>query len=140
MKTIAALFGLLTTFSAIAQPAAAPLPPIEKADESTIGYQSVDEALAAVRADPRARARADRDWLVFEVSRLGQPDHALWYFSTPAQASHPSAIKRTIRVREGQAVIDMDVKCDAAEEACLNMIRDFQQINLQYQNMLNKPL
>ncbi len=81
------------------------------------------------------RAEADR-W-VFGLAGIGQPGHALWSFGTLSQTSHPFAVKRILNVREGQIVIDMDVKCGAPEEACLKMIREFQASNIQYQTMLN---
>ncbi len=140
MKKIAQLFFLLASFPGLAQSLAPKpeLPPIEESSTPTIGYDSVDEALAAVRANPRARVLADWDWLTIQVGKAGEPDYALWAFSKPSHPSHPSAVKRTISMREGRVVVDMDVKCDAESAACEDMIRVFQLGNLKLQNALNK--
>jgi len=136
---IALLAFLALAGAAFAQVEAPPPAPLGESDEPTIGYASVAEALAAVRAHPKARMLTDWDWTTYQVGRAGQPDYALWSFSSPSHPAHPSAVKRTVYVREGQAVVDMDVRCEAAKPACDQMVRDFQALNVKFQQALNAP-
>jgi hypothetical protein len=112
---------------------------LEESDSPTIGYNTVAEALAAVRANPNSRVVADWDWTTLEIGKIGQPEYALWSFSPPSHPAHPSAVKRTVYVREGQVVVDMDVACEAAGPVCDQMVRDFQTLNLKFQKALNAP-
>lgn len=138
LKKIAFAFLLFAPCAASAQERCVPqLEPLEEADGPTIGYDTVAEALAAVRSDPSSRVVMDFDWLVIEVGKIGQPDYALWNFSPPSHPAHPAAVKRTIHMREGQLVVDMDVACEAEKPDCDRMVREFQAITERFQHALN---
>jgi len=137
-KTLAILTLLYSLAgAALAQASAAASSPLGESSERTIGYNTMAEALAAVRAHPKARLVSDLDWTTYQISKLGQPDYELWTFSPASHAAHPSAVKRTVREQAGKIVVDMDVACDAPKPACDEMVRSFIEMNAKFQQSLN---
>ena len=98
-------------------------PPVESG-KSTIGYETVAEALAALEAKPGVTVRDEADgWTVVGDGR------ALWSFTPEGHPAHPSAAKREAVERDGQIVIEMAVLCQAGKEPCDQLVRDFATLN-----------
>lgn len=129
---------LIAPAVAFAQDAAAP-EPLQEADGPTIGYDTVAHALAAVKADPKARVVSDWAWTTYEIGTFGQPGYVLWSFSPADHPAHQSAVKRTVALRDGRVIIDMDVAWEAAKPACDQMVRDFEALTVALQNALDAP-
>ena len=126
-RTIVAAFALALsagTHAFAADPAAQPLP---ESPVATIEYASPEAALAALRAKPGVAIREEQGWIV--ISDNQGDSHAVWTFTTQAQAAHPAVVKRTILERDGAIYIEMDVMCGGSKEDCDALVRGFQDLN-----------
>ena len=101
--------------------------PLPEANQSTIGYASIEAALAALRADPAVVERDQQGWLIFD----DRPHYTLWSFSPQGHPAYPSVVKREIVRKDGSLYVAMNVKCEASKSACDQLVRDFQQLNEQ---------
>lgn len=129
LKKIILLSLLLVTLPVMAEKKAPKPKPIPEADGPTIGYNTVAEAMAALRKDPTVHLVSDMDWTIFRIGGPGQPTYVLWNFTPAGHPAHPTAVKRTLYERDGQLVIDMDIACEARKSACEKVVRDFMAAN-----------
>jgi hypothetical protein len=106
-------------------PAAGPLP---EAGHRTIGYNSVQEALAALKAKPSAQIRQQQGWTIISDQETENVS-ALWSFSPEGYPAYPAAVKRITYEKDGGVYIEMKVLCQAAKESCDALVRDFQALN-----------
>ena len=63
-----------------------------KPSESSIGYESVEEALNAMKNSPGAAVRYENGWTVVNF----QNKRILWLFTPEDHPAHPSAVKREV--------------------------------------------
>ena len=75
-------------------------------EEDSIYFKSVDEALAALEANPKAILTEYEGWKIFNVKENGV--YNLWSFTPAVHPAHPSVVKRTIFKKNGELFIDMD--------------------------------
>jgi hypothetical protein len=101
--------------------------PLPEADRSTIGYGSVSEALAALRARRDVTFTVKDGWTV--VSDPSGP--TIWSFPPMGHAAYPSAVKRQIKNLPHGAYVDMTVQCEASKQACDDLVRSFEALNQQ---------
>jgi hypothetical protein len=102
------------------------MPPVPEVASSTIGYKSVAEALAALRAQPITESE-QQGWVIFN-----DPVHTtIWSFAPQDNAAYPSAVKRQMIQKDGAWLINMSVQCEASKKACDQLVRDFQRLNQQ---------
>ena len=121
MKRLLPIFFALSVGSAIAGDPT----PLPETDHSTIGYDSVEAALTALRADPAVVEHNQDGWLIF----ADRPHYTIWSFSPQGHPSYPSAVKRQI-VRKGDSLyVNMSIKCGASKAACDQLVEDFQHLN-----------
>jgi len=118
------LAALLVFVAGLAQAGETPLP---ESPASTIGYRSVSEALAALRANPNVSESEQGGWLIF----ADRTNHALWSFTPSTHPAHPAAVRREAVERDGSVYIQMNVLCQTAKEPCDQLVRDFKQLNEQ---------
>jgi hypothetical protein len=53
-----------------------------------------------------------------------------WTFTVPGNAAHPSVVcRRIVQDNAGNLNLEMQISCDAAEPACLQLKRDFEALN-----------
>lgn len=98
--------------------------PLPEAGHSTIGYETVAEALAALKAKPGAEVSETPDgWTVI------RDGSALWSFTPDGHAAHPSAVKREPVTSDGKTVLNMTVLCQAEKIPCDDLVREFTRMN-----------
>jgi hypothetical protein len=99
------------------------LEPLPESKESSIGYPTIADAIAALRAKPGVQIRVEQGWTIVEDGRT------LWTFTPDGHPAHPTVVKRTV-VEDTKGVwMDMDVLCQAAKKPCDALVREFQQLN-----------
>jgi hypothetical protein len=108
---------LLTASSALAEE-------IKESPNNEIGYPTVAEALEALRSRPDVRISQQGGWTI-----ISEPASTVWSFTPPEHPAHPSAVKRSIFLRDGSTYIDMKVRCEASKAACDKLVADFQLLN-----------
>lgn len=106
-------------------PATGPLP---EAGHRTIGYNSVQEALDALKAKPGVRIRQQQGWTIIS-DKESEKVSALWSFSPEGYPAYPAAVKRITYEKDGEVYIEMKVLCQAPKEPCDALVRDFQALN-----------
>ncbi len=100
--------------------------PLPETENSSIGYESVAEALAVLKAKPGTRVTEQPDgWTVIV------DDRAIWSFTPEGHPAYPSAVRREAVERDGRVMVQMSVLCQAAKAPCDQLVRDFQQLNEQ---------
>jgi hypothetical protein len=99
----------------------APLPE----QSGSIGYASVADALAALRAQPGVTFAAERGWTI-ATDRAAQ---AIWSFAPADHAAYPSAVKRQVVDNGGKVSVEMKVLCQASKAACDDLVREFDALN-----------
>lgn len=92
---------------------------------SSIGYSSVAEAMAALRARPDVEI-AERDGWTIVTERS---NHVIWSFTPAGHPAHPAAVKRTV-VQMGDGIgVQMNVLCQARKADCDTLVAEFQALN-----------
>ena len=113
MRTISLLATVAFATSAAAQPpASAPSQPGESS------YETIAEALAAIRARPGVEA-AD----LGQVTQLTDPnDFTLWSFTKPGHPAHPAMIRRQIGSSTAGGGLNLSaavgMRCETEQEKC----------------------
>ncbi len=102
-------------------------PPIPESQKSSIGYQTVSEALAALRADGSISESEQGGWLIFADTA----HNTLWSFTPSTHPAHPSAVRREAVEKNGSVYMEMSVLCQADKAPCDQLVRDYQQHNEQ---------
>jgi len=99
---------------------------VPEARRSTVGYNSVAAALAAVRANPKVRIEIVRGWII----ATNKSTMTIWSFAPKGDPSYPSVVKRVVKpALGGGSTIDMSVECEASKKACDNLVREFERMN-----------
>jgi hypothetical protein len=99
-----------------------------QSDRSSVGYASVQEALAALRAKPGAHVGEQDGWTVIEDPE-SEKSMALWSFAPASDPAYPSAVKRLVFEKDGTVQIDMRVLCESPKPACDQLVQDFEALN-----------
>jgi hypothetical protein len=107
---------------AFAGKAAEPLP---ETDKDTIGYPTVADALAAVRAKPGVEISTFNKWTVI----ADRPSYTVWSFAPPDYPAYPAVVKRSAVPNGAGSNIHMGVLCEASKEACDELVRTFVRMN-----------
>ena len=123
MKQFLAVFLAIVVGHAIA----GELPPLRETKSSNIGFGTVPEALASLRARPEVVEREQQGWLLFK----DEPHHTLWSFAPKDHPAFPSAVKRELIEKNGGLYVNMSVLCGASKKVCDQLVRDFQELNSQ---------
>lgn len=98
---------------------------LPEADQPTIGYKTVAEALAALRAKPGVDMRVQGGWTIATEREA----NVLWSFAPQGHPAYPAAVKRHTYEKDDTAYIGMDVLCEASKTACDKLVREFQELN-----------
>ena len=96
-----------------------------ESSESSIGYESVEEAFNTVKELPGAAVRYKRGWTVVNF----QKERILWSFTPESHPAHPSAVKREVVHNDKGISLDMSVSCKSTKEACDQLVADFEVLN-----------
>lgn len=108
--------------SAVGQPASEPLP---EASQSTIGYETVDEALKALRSQRGVVFTTENGWLI----ATDEATYTIWSFAPEGYPAYPAAVKRQVVPHGNGSMIQMNVLCEAPKEACDALVRTFAEMN-----------
>jgi hypothetical protein len=114
-------------FAGATQAQPVPSEPPSQTGDSSIGYGSVQDALAALRSKAGTEV-LERDGWILVQDRESEKSMTLWSFAPPAHAAYPSAVKRTVLERDGAVRIEMKVLCEAQKDACDQLVRQFQEL------------
>lgn len=130
MKFIVLLFGLiLLSFGS-------------QAEKSSIGYDSVLEALLALKENPSTQVGYSDGWTVVTLEEKG--NHVLWSFTPESHQAHPTAVRREVVEKNGQIFIEMSALCQSTKPECDHLISEFEKLNddirksIQSKNKANK--
>jgi hypothetical protein len=110
------------TSNAAGQPTRNPLP---EASESTIEYETVAEALEALRSKAGVVFTMENGWLIV----TDEPAYAIWSFAPQGYPAFPAVVKRSVTPRGSGSTIQMAVHCEASKEACDDLVRTFSEMN-----------
>lgn len=86
-----------------------------------IAYESVSEALAALRAKSDVKFSKEEEWLIAKDT-----DGATWSFSPPSHPAHPSVGRRQVLEQEGRFFIETRILCQSTKAACDKLHADYQ--------------
>lgn len=95
--------------------------------KNSIDFNSVDDALAALEANPKATLTEYEGWKVFNVKENGV--YNLWSFTLAVHPAHPSVVKRSKFKKNGELFIGMDAICVSTQIFCDALMEDFKAIN-----------
>lgn len=101
---------------------------------NSIGYGSVADAMAALRADPAAQIDVQQGWTIVSQEKDGHL--VLWSFTPKGHPAHPAAVKRTTYEKDGVVYIDMDALCQSDKTSCDELIEQFRRLNEQIRRSL----
>ena|SRR5579859_800707 len=97
------------------------------AEESTIGYPTVDRALEALHRDAHAKFTTEGGWTIVTTKENGTP--VIWSFAPKGHPAYPAAVKRTIVQSAGAVFIDMKAFCSGTQSACDKLVGEFRDTN-----------
>jgi hypothetical protein len=100
-------------------------PPLPEQPGSSIGYPSVEAALAALHARHDVSFSIENGWTIATDTAT----RTIWSFAPNGSPAYPTAVKRQVVEREGVVSINMDVLCGASKTACDDVVRTFRAIN-----------
>lgn len=106
-------------------PTLAQLLPLPESQESSIGYRTVDEALASLRMRPDVQISEQNGWTLVG----DRTNYVYWSFAPRDDPAYPAVAKRQIKVVGDELFISMDVLCQATKEPCDKFVRQFQELN-----------
>ena len=95
----------------------------------SLGYTSVAEALASLKAKPGVSVNVTKPdgWVIVNEPA---PAFAVWSFTPEGHYAHPAVVRRAIKQDANGAVsVEMTALCQAEKEPCDKLIREFQQLN-----------
>jgi hypothetical protein len=115
---IAYAIAAASAWAASAQPAQQPASP-------GIGYKTVAEALAALRAKSGVKVLDQAGWTVID----DRADSSIWSFPPAGHPAHPAAIRRIVFQQGKDIFIRMSVLCQAAKPACDRLVAEFEAMN-----------
>jgi hypothetical protein len=93
---------------------------------SGIGYPSVAAALKDLHSKPEVIFREEGGWIIAE----DRSHYTLWSFATEGDPAYPSAVKRTaVQGSGGSVTMNMNVLCEAKQDACDKMVANFNELN-----------
>lgn len=105
-------------------------------DNDTVGYKTVDEALADLRVKPGVELSDRQGWTI-ATDRGAQ---TIWSFTPKGHAAYPAVVKRTVTEHDGSVFIRMGVLCQSDKLACDQLVVEFNQMNERMrQSMAKKP-
>ena len=95
--------------------------------KSVIGYATVAEALAELKAKPGVEIQTTKPdaWII-----INEPGGIQWSFAPSTHAAHPAVVRRTVKVNgEGGVYIEMNTLCQAEKVPCDKLVEEFKELN-----------
>lgn len=100
-------------------------PPLIESPHSTVGYDSVSDALEALRAKPGVVLSTENGWLI----ATDEASLAVWSFAPEGYPAYPAVVKRQAVPQGTGSILKMSVLCEASKEACDDLVRTFARMN-----------
>lgn len=94
---------------------------------SGIGYATVAEALAALKAKPGVQIEVTKPdaWTI-----VNEPGDVQWSFTPSSHSAYPAVVRRALKVNaEGGLYIEMSALCQAEKAPCDKLLEDFKELN-----------
>ena len=85
-------------------------------EDSSIGYASVEDALAALKTKAGVKFRTQNGMTIAED--LGGPNPTVWIFYPKTHPAYPTVIKRYVANAADGAHMKTRVRCEASQEVC----------------------
>ena len=99
----------------------APLPE----SDTSIEYQTVSDALTALRAKPGVVFTPENGWLIATDEKA----YSIWSFAPRDYPAYPAVVKRWVIPKQVGSEARMDVLCEASKAACDDLVRTFAKMN-----------
>jgi hypothetical protein len=99
--------------------------PLAEAPQSTVGAESVAEALISVRSNQNVVFTSVNGWLI----ATDEAAYTIWSFAPEGDPAYPAVVKRQVIPQGIGSIIEMNVLCEATKEACDNLVRTFAEMN-----------
>jgi hypothetical protein len=122
LRGTVALSIVLIASSAAGQLAGQPLP---ETSQSTVGHETVAEALKALRSQRGVVFTTENGWLI----ATDEAAYTIWSFAPQGYPAYPAAVKRQVVPHGNASIIQMNVLCEATKEACDDLVRTFAEMN-----------
>jgi hypothetical protein len=107
--------------SAAGQATSEPLP---EASQSTVGYESVAEALKVLRSESGVVFTTENGWLI----ATDEAAYTIWSFAPQDYPAYPAVVKRQVVARGSGSSIHMNILCEASKIACDDLVRTFSEM------------
>ena len=117
---LAFIFSVAVSNSALPQSVPQAMPP-----SSRIGYSTVAQALAALRANPNVQITIQQGWTI----AVNSSTKTIWAFVPKGDPAYPSVSKETQVSRDGGIQIIRDILCQASKAACDHLVQRFKQLD-----------
>jgi hypothetical protein len=118
---------VLAAVSIVGVLTAMPCRSAESALNTGVGYKTVNEALAALKASPGANITVTKPdgWIIANE----REKDTQWSFTPEGHYAHPSVVKRIIK-QDGRGVyIEMSALCEGTKSNCDKLLAEFEQLN-----------
>jgi hypothetical protein len=102
-------------------------PPAASGRQTGVGFKSVADALAALKARPGAKLSVTQPdaWTI--ITEAG--GSVVWSFTPSTHPAYPAVVRRAIVIGEdGMARIEMTGLCQAEKAACDKLMKQFQEV------------
>lgn len=99
----------------------------ENKEHDIDGYTTYEQALDALKLNPKARFSKDQGWIIANIDN--DDDYIIWSFTPENHPSHPAVIKRKLVKKDDAIYIDMKGICDAEKSACDKLFKEFEKLN-----------
>lgn len=116
-----ALCGLLSAQASADESKRAPLPEAE----SSIGFESVEDAKAAVLSQKGVEVEIVNEWTVV----TDEANYTIWSFAPESYPAYPAVVKRFVTPTPGGSRAEMRVLCQDSKDVCDDLVCTFAEMN-----------
>jgi hypothetical protein len=102
--------------------------------QPSIGYPSVEAALADLKSKPGVEVAEQNGWTI-----VADPaEKTVWSFAPSGHVAYPAAVKRATVEKDGKVWIEMKVLCQAEKAPCDALVEEFKQLNEQIRQSMQR--
>jgi hypothetical protein len=98
-----------------------------------IGFPTVSAAMEALKSRKDVVVKVENGWTIVQ----DEANEAYWSFTPVGHPAHPTAVKRTLHVKDGVLSIRMQSKCGAEKAACDKLVAEFVAMHEQMKQDMN---
>ena len=93
----------------------------KEAEGQVFGYNTVLEALEALKKDPNSKVNYSQGWIIV----TDNTNKVLWSFVTQEHPSYPSVVRRAVVEEDNQIRIITEIRCSSTRAICDSLVNDF---------------